>query len=121
MALSVILSRKGVSQSAVMAIQVGFALRVPLGAVAFFLSSGTVSQTVENAITGMAIAFSAGAFLFLALSDLLPEVQFHRHDRLGLSFALLVAIGLMGLISRIEGFGHIGHSHGQEREVVPRP
>ena len=41
------------------------------------------------------LAFSAGTFLCIALSDLLPELQFHSHDRLKLSIALLLGVGLM--------------------------
>ena len=41
------------------------------------------------AFTAAALAFSAGTFLCIALSDLLPELQFHAHDRLPLSIALL--------------------------------
>ncbi|MBI4862581.1 MAG: ZIP family metal transporter [Candidatus Riflebacteria bacterium] len=111
LALSVVLRRKGISQVVVMSIQIGFALMVPLGAFAFLLSSGAVSRTVETSITGVALAFSAGAFLYLALSDLLPEVQFHRHDRVKLSLALLIAVGLMGLISQIEGLAPSPHGH----------
>ena len=43
---------------------------------------------------GLFMAGSAGVFLCISLSDLLPEVQFHQHDRLQLSAALLVGIGV---------------------------
>ena len=45
--------------------------------------------------TAIALAFSAGTFLCIALSDLLPELQFHSHDRLPLSAALLTGFALM--------------------------
>ena len=35
------------------------------------------------------------AQIVLALSDLLPELQFHEHDRVPLSAALLAGFGLM--------------------------
>ena len=40
------------------------------------------------------LAFAARAFICIALCDLLPEVQFHSHDRLRLTlvFSLGVAI-----------------------------
>jgi zinc and cadmium transporter len=41
-----------------------------------------------------ALAFSAGAFICIALSDLLPEVHFHSHDRTKLTVAFLLGIGL---------------------------
>jgi zinc and cadmium transporter len=40
-----------------------------------------------------ALGFSAGAFICIALADLLPEVQFHSHDRLKLTASF--AVGLM--------------------------
>ena len=43
---------------------------------------------------GLLLAASSGVFLCISLSDLLPEVQFHRHDRLQLSAALLAGIGI---------------------------
>lgn len=43
---------------------------------------------------GCLLAASAGIFLCISLSDLLPEVQFHRHDRLQLSAAMLFGIGI---------------------------
>jgi zinc and cadmium transporter len=45
-----------------------------------------------------ALAFSAGAFICIALADLLPEVQFHSHDRFKLTASftvgLLIALAL---------------------------
>lgn len=43
---------------------------------------------------GCLLAGSAGVFLCISLSDLLPEVQFHRHDRIQLSTALLLGISI---------------------------
>jgi zinc and cadmium transporter len=48
------------------------------------------------------LAFSAGTFLCIALSDLLPELQFHEHDRWKLSVALLAGLALMALAGQIE-------------------
>ena len=39
-----------------------------------------------------ALAFSSGIFLCIALSDLLPEIHFHSHDRLIMTLALLAGI-----------------------------
>jgi zinc and cadmium transporter len=35
-----------------------------------------------------------GAFICIALGDLLPEVQFHSHDRVRLTLLFLLGIGL---------------------------
>ena len=48
----------------------------------------------RNHVVAAALAFSAGAFICIALSDLLPEVHFHSHDRAKLTLAFLLGIGL---------------------------
>ena len=73
-----------------------FALVVPIGAAMLWLG---VSQNGAE-ILPYALAFSAGTFICIATSDLLPELQFHRHDRVGLSAALLVGLALAASIAR---------------------
>jgi zinc and cadmium transporter len=62
-------------------------------------------------ILPFALAFSAGTFICIASSDLLPELQFHRHDRVGLSAALLVGLALAGTIARLESSVAQAHDH----------
>jgi len=76
---------------------------IPVGAFAFCLTSGALEETLKHQLIGFALAFSAGTFIFIALSDLLPEVQFHRHDRVPLFLALLVGVLFMGFIAWLEG------------------
>jgi zinc and cadmium transporter len=110
LAISTVLSRKGVPRRKITLVQFGFALVVPLGAGAFLFTQqairhGVAMANVDNAVahlTGAALAFSAGTFLFIALSDLLPEVQFHRHDRMLLFLALVLGVALMGGIAYLE-------------------
>ncbi len=45
-------------------------------------------------MVGCGLAFSAGVFLCISLSDLLPELEFHAHDRVVLSLALIAGIAL---------------------------
>jgi zinc and cadmium transporter len=111
LAISTVLSRKGVGLQRLALVQLGFALMVPLGAVAFNLWRETVTPALQGQVTGAALAFSAGTFLFIALSDLLPEVQFHRHDRVPLFLALVVGVALMGGIALLEGHRHGEHDH----------
>jgi zinc and cadmium transporter len=96
-------------------VQLGFAIMVPIGAGAFMATSGAIAKEQSNQLTGAALAFSAGTFLFIALSDLLPEVQFHRHDRVPLSLALIIGVVLMGFIALLEP--HEEHNHRDE----PKP
>jgi zinc and cadmium transporter len=102
LAISTVLSRKGVSRGRLTLVQLGFAAMVPVGAGAFLVTSGAIAKDLQNQLTGAALAFSAGTFLFIALSDLLPEVQFHRHDRVALSLALVLGVVLMGGIALLE-------------------
>jgi zinc and cadmium transporter len=114
LAISTVLSRKGVSRGRVTLVQLGFAAMVPVGAGAFLLTRGAIARDLQNQLTGFALAFSAGTFLFIALSDLLPEVQFHRHDRVPLLLALVLGVALMGGIGLLEGHNHEGHEHRDE-------
>jgi zinc and cadmium transporter len=102
LAISTVLSRKGVGRGVLSLVQFGFALMVPLGAWAFLQAGEALEAQLRSQLTGAALAFSAGTFLFIALSDLLPEVQFHRHDRIWLSLALMTGVALMGGIALLE-------------------
>jgi zinc and cadmium transporter len=110
LAISMVLSRKGVSRRMISLVQFGFALMVPVGAIAYSLTRGAIAMDLENQLTGAALAFSAGTFLFVALSDLLPEVQFHKHDRIQLFLALTLGVAFMGGIAVLEGDKHGEHA-----------
>jgi zinc and cadmium transporter len=110
LAISTVLSRKGVSGRLISLVQVGFGLTVAAGVIAFSRIVN-IEKHLENQITGAALAFSAGTFLFVALSDLLPEVQFHRHDRFRLFLALVSGVVLMGFIAVLEPHEHSEHAH----------
>lgn len=109
LAISTVLVRKGVSTRKLMLVQFGFASMVPLGAAAFYLLQSRVDVALQKQVTGAALGFSAGTFLFIALSDLLPEVQFHRHDRIPLFAALLLGVAFMGGIAWLEDVGKGEH------------
>jgi zinc and cadmium transporter len=90
-------------------VNIAFALVTPLGALIFFLGAAHLAHG-HPAWLGAALAFCAGTFLCIACADLLPELQFHSHDRIKLSAALLAGLGVAILIAR---FGHAEH-HDQE-------
>jgi zinc and cadmium transporter len=79
-----------------------FALMIPVGVLAYFAFSRLGSGS-PNAYAGGALAFSAGTFFSIALGDLLPELQFHRHDRVRLSLALLAGIAIMFVAAQLGG------------------
>jgi zinc and cadmium transporter len=82
-------------------VNLGFALMIPAGVVLFVLGSAGIDATAASSLTAGALAFSAGTFLCIALSDLLPELQFHSHDRLKLSVALLAGVVLMAVTAYV--------------------
>ena len=65
-------------------------------------------------MVGCSLAFSAGVFLCISLGDLLPEVEFHSHDRLKLSLTLLLGIALAWGIGLLEP----SHVHGVRPELL---
>lgn len=87
-----------------------FALAIPVGALIFYLGllreEGDPSAGTAQLFVAYALAFSAGTFLCISLSDLLPELQFHHHDRVKLSLALLAGLGLAIAASRLESLAH---------------
>jgi zinc and cadmium transporter len=107
MTLSTMLAAAGASSARRHAMNIVFAAIVPLGAVAFALGV----RGDSSGILGLALAFSAGTFLCIAAADLLPELQFHSHDRLGLTAALVAGLGIAWGIGRLEAATH-SHEHG---------
>lgn len=84
-------------------VNLAFALMIPAGVLVFVLGAGRLGPGPSTAsATAAALAFSAGTFLCIALSDLLPELQFHAHDRVKLSAALLAGMLLMAAASAWE-------------------
>lgn len=126
LAISTVLTRKGVARLKITLVQLGFAMMVPVGVIAFRLTSGVIAERLQHQLTGAALAFSAGTFLFIALSDLLPEVQFHRHDRVRLFSLLVLGVAFMGFIGILEDMGG-EHAAAQESQpatqsaTLPKP
>ena len=87
-------------------VNLGFSAMCPLGALLFVLGISQFSSLREDVISA-ALAFSAGVFLCISLSDLLPEMEFHAHNRLRLTAALLGGILLAYGITFLEP----GHLH----------
>ena len=82
-----------------------FALMCPVGAMLFCLGVSAQPDEQSAAFVGASLAFSAGFFICIALADLLPEVQFHSHDRGKLSVALLLGVVLAIAIESTHGHG----------------
>jgi len=92
-------------------VNVAFALVTPVAAGLFYLGF----QFWAGAMVGLeprwaayALAFCAGTFLYISSADLLPELQFHKHDRLKLTVALLCGLVIAIVVT---AFGHTPHLH----------
>jgi len=109
MSITTIMEAGGWSRRSRSLANLGFALLCPLGALLFFFGVDLLGDARHHAVAG-ALAFSAGAFICIALSDLLPEVHFHSHDRGKLTLAFLAGIILAYAIGGLEPAGV--HLHG---------
>lgn len=81
-------------------VNLAYALTCPLGAALFYF--GVRESPHEEAILGCALAFAAGIFICLSMGDLLPELEFHTHDRGKLTLALIVGVSLAYGIGYLE-------------------
>lgn len=101
MAVSTLMHAGGKSRFSRHVLNGVFALASPLGAALFYFGASHFADT-HGAALGCSLAFCAGSFLCIASSDLLPELQFHSHDRFKLSVMLLAGISLAILIKQLE-------------------
>ena len=104
MAVSTLMVASGCSRFARHLLNVLFALVTPLGAALFYAGASHLFGS-NPVFLGCALAFCAGTFLCIACADLLPELQFHSHDRLKLSLALAAGLGVAILIGLLETSG----------------
>ncbi len=101
MAVSTLMTAGGSSRFSRHVLNGLFALVTPIGAALFYLGANHFADS-NAAFLGGSLAFCAGTFLCIASSDLLPELQFHSHDRLKLSAALLAGLAVAVLIKQLE-------------------
>jgi len=92
-------------------VNIGYALVAPVAAWLAYLGF-TGAGELGAEIAGAAMAFCAGAFVCVALADLMPEVQFHAHHRVKLTLALGLGVGVAAVLGFAEGSGHGLHGHG---------
>ncbi|MYE22479.1 MAG: hypothetical protein F4Y01_00755 [Gammaproteobacteria bacterium] len=108
--ITAMMKHRGKGRRARLVANVGYALICPLAAAASYFGAGMLDAMTQGPALGYGLAFATGAFLCIALSDLLPEVHFHSHDRGKLLLALLVGTGLAYALYFVEGSAH-GTSH----------
>jgi zinc and cadmium transporter len=101
MAVSALMTAGGSSRFSRHVLNGLFALVSPVGAILFYFGANHFAGS-NAAFLGCALGFCAGTFLCIASSDLLPELQFHSHDRLKLSIALIAGLTVAVLIKHFE-------------------
>jgi len=101
MAVSALMTASGSSRFSRHVLNGLFALVSPIGAILFYFGASHLADS-NAAFLGCALAFCAGTFLCIASSDLLPELQFHSHDRFKLSIALIAGLSVAVLIKHFE-------------------
>jgi zinc and cadmium transporter len=114
MSIVTVMEAGGWSRQARASANLVFALMCPLGALLFFFGVDVLADS-RNHLVAAALAFSAGAFICIALSDLLPEVHFHSHDRAKLTLAFLLGIVVAYGIGSVEPAGF--HPAAEETEA----
>ncbi len=94
--LSAILLSEGYSRGRAVAMNAAFAVIVPVGAGVYVL----VRQLVHvERFTAIALAASAGTFLHLSLSDILPDLHRRGASRWRLSVALVAGVAMMAALT----------------------
>jgi zinc and cadmium transporter len=94
--LSAILLSEGYSRGKAVVMNAAFALMVPVGAGIYVALRETVQ--VER-FTALALAASAGTFLHLSLSDILPDLHRSGTARWRLSAALVAGVAVMASLT----------------------
>ncbi len=91
----------GWTRRSMMLVNTGFSMMCPLGAVLFLIGVRQFAG-YQQELLGTALAFSAGVFICISLSDLLPEMEFHTHNKVRLTVALGLGIMLSWSLTLLE-------------------
>ena len=111
--IGTLMMRSGLSSGSRRMVNALYAVVVPLGSV-LFLASLKLYGGDHGPVLGAALALAAGAFVCIAAADLLPEVQFHSHDRVLLTTSLALGLAIAWGITVLEKSSH-AHAHGHAR------
>lgn len=107
MSITSVMTAGGWTPRSLAVINGSFALACPAGALLFWFGTSTLDSSTH--LVGCALAFSAGAFLCIALTDLIPEVLNHQHDKVKLSLVLCLGSALAIGIELLPGHNHRQH------------
>lgn len=96
--LSAILVAEGSSRTRALAMNAAFALMVPVG-VALYVAAERTLQA--DAFTPLALAASAGTFLHLSLSDILPDLHRRGAPKWRMTAAMMGGLAVMGALTLV--------------------
>jgi zinc and cadmium transporter len=105
LSLASILKAEGRPRASVLWLSTLYGMMVPAGAALYFLFDAVLNF---ESLAAKALAFSAGTFLYIAVSDLLPHVHRHGKDQPGRNVLALFA-GLLLMFLLAQWMGHTGH------------
>ena len=118
MSITTLMAAGGWSKQSQLKINLIYASVCPIAAVLFYLLIDLqLSDASASTLVPAALACSAGVFLCIALGDLLPEIQFHSHDRIKYSACLLTGVALAWTIRFVEP----PHLHEHQPQPQPQP
>ncbi len=119
MSITSMMGAGGWSVKARFAVNLTFSMMCPAGALLFWAGFEGFQGAQQHLLIGCALSAAAGVFLCISLGDLLPELQFHGHDRGKLSAALLVGVLIAYGIGFLEAEHVHGHRHGPAEVQTP--
>lgn len=101
LSLASILKTEGRTRGSILLLSALYGLMVPAGALLYFLFNAVLQF---ESLAAKALAFSAGTFLYIAVSDLLPHVHRHGKDQPGRNvLALFLGLALMFGLAQVMG------------------
>lgn len=101
-ALSSILVRAKASKGRVLVAAIALGSMVGVGGLLFRLARGLAGLDAARAVP-LAVGFSAGSFLHVVVTDLLPDLHRHGREKRGLLFAFGGGLALMSALGWIFG------------------
>ena len=107
-----VMKSSGWDQKTINLCNLAFAAISPLGIYIAGYGLGAMTGDANTVLLGWTFGFTAGCFLTIALSDILPELTFHSHDRLKLTAALIAGMLLGMTLQSLEPDHNHGHNHG---------
>ena len=99
-----VMKATGWSNRSIYITNIAYGAACPLGTVLFL--AGTSHLAASSPVIGIGLGIAVGVCLCVSLSDILPELRFHSHDRLTLTAALLLGIVSIFILHTVMPHNH---------------